>query len=226
MATEALPDRRQRRRYETIEEALDVAADVMAEHGVAGLSVGEVARRMGIRPPSLYVYFASKNALYDALFARGWRLIRDAMQPLYERLATDTDLDAFLGDVGSVFVRWAIEHPAYSQLMFWRPVPGYAPTPEAYAAAVEVMDQGRAVFGELQRRGFFRADAAIDEILKDWTIVINGVISQQLANAPHQGFEDGTFTSQLPRIVAMFRAYNAPPARPAHQSRRGRARTR
>jgi AcrR family transcriptional regulator len=61
-------DRRHRRRQETVEQVLDVAVAVMAEQGVAGLSLGEVARRMGIRPPSLYVYFDSKNALYDAIF--------------------------------------------------------------------------------------------------------------------------------------------------------------
>ncbi len=74
MTTEPVPlDRRQRRRQETIEEVLDIAVEIMAEQGVAGLSIGEIARRMGIRPPSLYVYFDSKNALYDALFARGAR---------------------------------------------------------------------------------------------------------------------------------------------------------
>ena len=53
MSTSAGLDRRQRRRLETIEEVLDTAAEIMAEQGVVGLSVGEVARRMGIRPPSL-----------------------------------------------------------------------------------------------------------------------------------------------------------------------------
>src|SRR3954464_1023194 len=76
MTTEAVPvDRRQRRRLETIEGGLDHAAAIMAEEGVAGLSLGEIARRMGIRTPSLYVYFPSKHALYDALFARGAELV-------------------------------------------------------------------------------------------------------------------------------------------------------
>src|SRR3712207_9215212 len=66
-------DRRHRRRQETIEQVLDVAVEVMADQGVAGLTLGEVARRMGIRPPSLYGYFDAKDALYDALFERGWR---------------------------------------------------------------------------------------------------------------------------------------------------------
>jgi len=76
VTTDAMPlDRRRRRRLETIEEVLDVAVEIMTEQGVAGLSIGEVARRMGIRPPSLYVYFASKEAMYDAVFLRGSRAI-------------------------------------------------------------------------------------------------------------------------------------------------------
>ena len=56
-------DRRHRRRQEAIEEILGIMAKIMAEEGVAGLSVGEIARRMGIRPPSVFVYFPSKHAL-------------------------------------------------------------------------------------------------------------------------------------------------------------------
>src|SRR5450756_1910018 len=66
-------DRRHKRREETIQELVAVAVELMAEQGAAGLSLGEVARRMGMRTPSLYSYFDSKNALYDAIFERGWR---------------------------------------------------------------------------------------------------------------------------------------------------------
>src|SRR5665213_412991 len=64
-------DRRARRRQETIEEILDIAADVMTEEGVNGLSLAEVARRLGVQPPSVYKYFPSLMAIYDALFRRG-----------------------------------------------------------------------------------------------------------------------------------------------------------
>src|SRR5437016_11865562 len=63
-------DRRARRRQETIEEILDIAIDVMSEHGVNGLTLAEVARRLGVQPPSIYKYFASIGAVYDALFTR------------------------------------------------------------------------------------------------------------------------------------------------------------
>ena len=35
-------------------------------------------------------------------------------------------------------MRWAVEHPAYAPLMFWRPVPGFDPSERAYAPAVEL----------------------------------------------------------------------------------------
>jgi len=197
-------DRRHRRRQETIEEAIDVAVAVMGEQGAAGLSLGEVARRMGIRTPSLYVYFAAKNALYDAVFARGWRDLGAVMEETYGRLDELDDLPALLLKGGETFVRWSLEHPAYSQLMLWRPVPGYEPSPEAYEPAVQVFDRGRAIFGELQDRGLFRPDADLDEAMRAWTVLVSGVITQQLANAPQESYDDGTFTTLLPGLVELF----------------------
>src|SRR3954454_7884937 len=96
-------DRRHRRRQETIEQVLDVAAGLMATEGVTGLSLGEVARRMGMRTPSLYVYFDSKNALYDALFERGWRELLVAMEAAEEQ-AEVADGEVLLHVMREVFV--------------------------------------------------------------------------------------------------------------------------
>src|SRR5262245_36561992 len=73
-------DRRARRRQETIDEILDLAEAIMTEEGVNGLSLAEVARRLGVTSPSLYKYFPSLMAVYDALFARGAREHLDAMR--------------------------------------------------------------------------------------------------------------------------------------------------
>src|ERR1700759_2053929 len=64
-------DRRTLRRAQTIEEILDLATEIMTEEGVNGLSLSEVARRLGVQPPSIYKYFPSLMAIYDALFMRG-----------------------------------------------------------------------------------------------------------------------------------------------------------
>src|SRR3954454_16095163 len=194
MTTETVPvDRRQRRRLETIEEVLDHAAAIMAEEGVAGLSLGEIARRMGIRTPSLYVYFPSKHALYDALFARGWRELLATVSAYDEAHAQDDDFAAVLLGYGKEFVRWSVEHPAYAQLLFWRPVPGFRPTEEAYAPAVELYQRGLDRLRRLQTAGLRGSDVDAVDVQRDCSMLIAGVLSEQLASVPEQAFDDGRF---------------------------------
>src|SRR5215211_3903784 len=215
MAAPTRLDRRHQRRQETIEQVLAVAVEVMAEQGVAGLTLGEVARRMGIRPPSLYVYFGGKNALYDALFERGWRLLGGTLRGHYPAAAEQdpvTETRVF----AAAFVRWAVEHPAYAPLMFWRPVPGFTPSERAYAPAVELVALGRERIARLRARGALRAGTDLDLAFTTWTAMVSGVISQQLSNAPDEPFETGTFTAVLPELVGMwltrFAALPVPPA--------------
>jgi AcrR family transcriptional regulator len=224
MSTEAVPlDRRQRRRQETIEEVLDIAVEIMTEQGVAGLSIGEVARRMGIRPPSLYVYFPSKEAMYDAVFLRGARAILEHIRNETAGIETDPrPLPEQMLGAGRAMARWSVENPAYTQMLFWRPVPGFTPSEQAYAPAVELVQLARSNFTVLQQRGLLRADVDIDEAHRDWTVLISGVVSQQMANAPDQPFDDGAFTSRLPTLVAMFcDHYGSPSVPPSAPSSRG-----
>lgn len=211
MSTEPVSlDRRQRRRLETIEEVLDLAAEIMTEQGVAGLSVGEIARRMGIRPPSLYVYFPSKSALYDALFARGAQRVLDAMVEHRAAMDPALPLEQQLLESGRALVGWCLANPAYSQLLFWRPVPGFTPTAEAYAPAVRLLELTTGWLADLQQRGLLRRDADVDDVTRDWTVLTSGVISQQLANAPDEDPQKGRFTTALPSLAAMFaRHYGA-----------------
>jgi hypothetical protein len=117
---------------------------------------------------------------------------------------------AYLLRNAEAFVRWSVEHPAYSQLMSWRPVPGYEPSPEAYEPAVRLMERGRTALAALRDRGALRADADVDELVRVWTMVISGVVSQQLANAPTERFEDGRFTTLLPQVVEMYLRFYTP----------------
>jgi len=215
MSTEAVPrvDRRHARRAETIEQLLDHAVDVMAEHGVAGLSLGEVARRMGVRPPSLYVYVASKSAVYDAVFAAGWGEVHEALQAVPDpELGADTA--DYLLRLAEVYVRWSVEHPVQAQLMGWRTVPDYEPSPEAYEQATQAFARTRGLLARLQELGALTAAVEIDELMRSWTILSTGVVTQQLANAPGNSFAEGPFTRMLPQLVAMYLTQYAPDPRP------------
>ena len=72
-------DRRAERHEATRAEILDAAWQVAREQGLAGLSLRDVAARVGMRPPSLYWYFAAKHGIYDAMFAAGNRQLLDRL---------------------------------------------------------------------------------------------------------------------------------------------------
>ena len=206
-------DRRHLRRQQTIDEIIEVAVRLMAVSGVAGLSLGQVARQVGVRTPSLYGYFPSKNALYDAVFARGARSVLDAVGAASADAGqADSAYDALL-IAGRAMARWCMANQVYAQLLFWRPVPDFTPSPDAYQPAVELVDRTRTLFTDMRDRGLLRSDADLDAAVRDWIVVVSGVLSQQLANAPDEDAETGRFVSALPSLIRMFtREYGARPA--------------
>jgi AcrR family transcriptional regulator len=200
-------DRRLVRRRQTIEEALDAAVAIMEEVGVGALSMSEIARRLGMRQPSLYKYFGSLHAVYDALFARGLERSGAAVQAAIEQ--GPRGVDTFRA-VARAVVRWAVDNPALAQLLYWRPVPGFAPTEATFAVSVAQMDQMRAGFAEAVQAGVLHPDAASAEAQRLFTVVLSGIISQQLANQPGASYDAGLFTSLTDAALDMFFARYAP----------------
>ena len=125
-----------------------------------------------MRAPSLYSHFPSKNAIYDAMFADAWT------QYLALDAAIDRDLNAreYLRASAKSFFEFAVADLARHQLMNQRTIPGFEPSPDAYAPAVQALEQFRA---DLLRFGVTK-----DEDIDLCTSLIGGLIDQQLANDP------------------------------------------
>ena len=207
-SSDASVSRQLLRRQQTIEEALDAAVAIMEELGVGGLSMSEIARRVGMRQPSLYKYFPSLHAVYDALFARGLELNGAAMRAAIEAASPGV---AAIRASGQALVRWAVENPALGQLLYWRPVPGFAPAAATFDVSERQMDELRAAFAAAARAGQLRPSAAADEAPRLFTIVLSGLVSQQMANEPAADYDTGSFTRLTDTAFDMFFARYAPP---------------
>jgi AcrR family transcriptional regulator len=172
MVVEPTRDRRAERREATRAEILEAAWELAREHGLAGLSLRDIAAKIGMRPPSLYWYFESKHAIYDAMFAEG-------NLELLRRMAAEDWPDeprALMRRLARIFVEFSSEDAARSQLLFQRTIPDFEPSAESYALAVEVLDGGREILA---------AAGVTDPASFDlWTAVVAGLASQQLANDP------------------------------------------
>ena len=210
-ATSGSPDRRARRRQETIEEILAIAADVMTEQGVNGLSLSEVARRLGVKPPSIYKYFDSIMGIYDALFERGQRANLEAMRAAME--GAEPGLDALAAGL-EASGRWALDHPAIAQLLFWRPVPSFEPTPEGMAPSIEMVQLQRQALADAAAANQLGPGADSDEALWVTSVFVSGVLGQAMANEPGLPWGEGRFSPLLPRLLTLLATLYPPkPAR-------------
>ena len=217
-------DRRARRRQETLEEILDIAEAVMTEEGVNGLSLSEIARRLGVKPPSIYKYFDSLMAIYDAVFERGQRAHLEAMR--VAMVGAEAGLDALAAGL-EASGRWALAHPATAQLLFWRPVPSFEPTPEAFAHSIEMVRLQRHALADAAAAGQLGPGADSDEALWTTSVFVSGVIGQALANEPGVAWGQGRFSPLLPKLLGTLAALYPPepnprrrPGAPASSTRR------
>jgi AcrR family transcriptional regulator len=201
------PDRRARRRQETIEEILDIALEVTAEEGVNGLTLAEVARRLGVQPPSLYKYFDSLMSLYDGLFRRGQHAHLQAMRAAMERAEPGLDaLQAALEASG----RWCLANGPIAQLMFWRPVPRFEPSTDSMAPSIEMVEMQRRALADAIAAGQLGPEAGTEQAVHVVSVFISGVIGQALANEPNLPWGTGRFTPLLPKLINALPALYPP----------------
>ena len=201
MATTISQTRVTQRRQATIEELLDHAQAILDEEGAGAVTVSEVARRIGMRPPSVYKYFDSLHAIYDGLFARGQARIVQAIE--YAVREREPGLASLLAG-HRAFVEWSTRQLGLASLMFWRPVPGFVPSPESMAAAQALFMRGREELRVAVERGELAPAADSDEAARLLTVLVSGVFSQQASNQPGAAFDAGLFTSLTDEVLAMF----------------------
>jgi AcrR family transcriptional regulator len=197
------PDRRSRRRQETIREILDIARAVMTEDGVNALSLSEVARRLGVKPPSIYKYFPSLMAIYDALFLEGQREHLEAMRTAMEQ--GEAGLSA-LGAGLEASGRWGLRNRAVAELLFWRPVPSFHPSPEAFAVSVEMVELQRGALADAVAKGELGAAANDENAIYLISTLIAGVLGQAIANEPDLPWGEGRFTAWFPTLMGLLPA--------------------
>lgn len=209
-------DRRARRRQETIEEILEISVEVMTEEGVNGLSLSEVARRLGVQPPSLYKYFPSLHAVFDAIFERGQRENLEVMKAAMAD--AEPGLDALTKGL-EASGRWALENKAVAQLLFWRPVPSFEPSAEALAPSHEMVAIQQQAMNDAVDAGQLGDGAREIDSVYLVSMLVVGAISQSMANDPDLPWGEGRFSPQFPRLLELLVAAYPPEAKKAAAKR-------
>ena len=204
---------REARRRSARDAIVDAAWELVRDEGLAGLSLRDLAKQAGITTPTIYAYFDSKNAIYDAMFGRAAAEFADRMAQPYD----SEDPRAVLADGVHRFVEFCTGDIARYQLLFQRTIPGFEPTPESFAPAVRALDALRerlAINGVTDPRH-----------VDMWTALTSGLAHQQISNDPG----GDRWASLIDDSVTMFLAYcqpGGPPptgAKPAPTTKRPRS---
>jgi len=151
---------------------LDAAIGAIEESGPAGWSLRELARRAGVSHAAPAHHFGDKTGLLTAIAVEGYTLFADTL----ERTADD-----FL-ETGLAYVRFAIDHRAYFEVMF-RPELYRADDPEMIAAAERAHD--------VLVRGAARYSTDRATAIASWSIVhgfaslwLSGALPDDLGDSP------------------------------------------
>jgi AcrR family transcriptional regulator len=98
-------------------EILEAAGALLADGGVGAVTMRSVADAVGVSTPAVYLHFASKIALLDALCLRSWETLERAM--LAASGSTDDPFQA-LRRRGAAYVRFGLDHAAEYRLLMTR----------------------------------------------------------------------------------------------------------
>lgn len=160
------------RREAKIASIVEAAWSLARERGIQVVSLRDLAKKVGMQQPSLYAYFDSKDALYDAMFADGNRQLLETLDSIDLPVDPRAALKASLG----AFADFAVADPARHSLLFRRVIPGFEPSAESYAVAQQAL--GRMV--SMMTAAGVTDGGDIDCLVA----MIAGLIEAQLSNEP------------------------------------------
>lgn len=204
MLTEPKRDRRAERHEATKAELVAAAWEVCRSEGLAGLSLRDLARRVGMQAPSIYSYFDSKHDIYDAMFAEGAQQFVDGHP---RELDTKPTRDGLLQNA-HYFVGFCTADPVRYQLMFQRTIPGFEPSPESFAISIAGLQR---LIDFFESAGLARP-GAVDL----YTALVTGIADQQISNDPG----GDRWTRLLDDAVDMFLAYAQSPTKTKKATRK------
>jgi AcrR family transcriptional regulator len=163
-----IKERQERDREAVTRAILDAARDLFVAEGYQNVSIRKIAERIEYSPAAIYSYFPSKDDIFFALAAEGFRLLcptpeamraNDHLPPL-QRIR-----EALWG-----FYQFSVEHPEYFSLMFVdRSVPRISREYERFAFAQEMkahlVDEVRQCIDEGMFPGVAEPHAALNTLI-------------------------------------------------------------
>ena len=154
-------ERQERDKEQLRASILDAARELFVAEGYRNVSIRKIAEKVEYSPAALYSYFPSKDDLFFALAAEGFRKLFEFTNDPAVFTAPDP-----LAAIRQGFLRYyqfSREHPEYFDLMFVdRSVPKISQQWEGFQFVEQMIDEVRALIQRAVDAGLFPADTNPD----------------------------------------------------------------
>ncbi len=164
-----------RRTEATRKAVIEAAWELSRDRGLTGWTQRELAGSVGLKAPTLYSYFASKQAIYDEMFREGYEQAHELARS-WDALADHLPARVAFKRAMHGFFEFCTADPIRYQLMFQRVVPGFEPSEAAYSVSLRHYERFRSQMAHFGVTGDAEADL--------WSAISTGLVDQQLSNDP------------------------------------------
>lgn len=147
-----IAERKDRQKQAMRERILDASRRIVMREGFAALSMRKIADAIEYSPATLYLHFASRDDIAQALCAEGYAQLLEVFVPL----AQIADPAERLKALGRAYVAFGVEHPQTYRLIFMEDPSYTGAALGGYAASADT-DTGTAAVSRQDESG----DAAV-----------------------------------------------------------------
>jgi len=166
---------------------LAAAVRLIAEGGLAKLSMREVARAAGVSHQAPYHYFEDRESILAALCEDGFNILGERLSK--SRDPNSTPIVRFTS-LARVYVEFAFDHPAMFRLMFRPDMVDMQRFPDAQACGDRAFNELIAAVQDCIDAGFFPGRSQQGLVVLGWSLahglaclLLDGPLAMKLPNA-------------------------------------------
>lgn len=186
-------NRRERMRVMMHDDILTAAREIVQREGFKGLSMRALATAVGVTAPTLYDYFANKEAVLDGLYLEGVRALAERYDDILD--STESGLEC-MAEMARGYRHFALTQQEIFLLVFSRVDAAYAPGDDELCECKSIFERVIAAMRRAMDQGHMAATDPEVAAYFLWTTVhgavmleVNKVVSKWDTETLRQMFE-------------------------------------